>query len=119
MTHDERERLRTYPLGTSSVFDVLPRNLQLWDNVASRQRGNDLHGGSAPFAANKARITQHRLEQRHDGMILCYRRPHVHSPFWSLEDVVQNVPFTTEKDGDTEREYLCPRTQAPVSPTVA
>ena len=51
-------------------------------------------------------------------MLLCHCHSHVSSPFWPLEDMVQDVPFTNEEDDDTGYDYLCPRTQAPVSPTV-
>ena len=34
-------------------------------------------------------------------------------------DIVQDVTFANEEDDDTGRDYLCPRTRPPVSPTVA
>ncbi|KAK2191068.1 hypothetical protein NP493_60g03005 [Ridgeia piscesae] len=52
-------------------------------------------------------------------MLLFRCLPHVHSPFWLVGDVFQDVPFANEEDDDTGRDYLCPRTRAPVSPTIA
>ena len=65
-------------------------------------------------------IDQHRLDPRNDGRLLCqcHCRSHVSSPFWPLEVVVQDVPFTNKEDDDTGQDYLCPRTRAPVSPIV-
>ena len=37
----------------------------------------------------------------------------------SVGDVVQDITLTNLEDDDTGRDYLCPRTQAPASPTVA
>ena len=55
---------------------------------------------------------QHRLDPHNDGRLLCqcHCRSLVSSPFWPLEDVVQDVPFTNEVDDDTGQDYLCPRT---------
>ena len=63
-------------------------------------------------------IGQHRLDPRNDGGLLCqcHCRSHVSSPFWPLEDVVQDIPFTNKEDDDTGQDYLCPRTRAPISP---
>ena len=105
MSQDEREHLCTDSFGASSLFGNLPNKLQLWDKVARRQLL--LH------------INQHRLHPCHDSMLLCRCRPQVHSPFWPVEDMVQDIPFANEEDDDTGRDYLCPRTRAPVSPTVA
>ena len=123
MSLEERELLRTAPFGASSLFDELATKLQLWDKVASRQRDYALYRGSAPFTVGKTRATprrRHRLDPRHDGRLLCqcHCRSHVSRPFWLLEDVVQDVPFANEEDDDTGHDYLCPRTQAPVSPIV-
>ena len=88
---EERERLRTAPFEASSLFDEL---------------------------ATKHSCGLRFTDPRHDGMLLCHCHSHVSSPFWPLEDMVQDVPFTNEEDDDTGYDYLCPRTQAPVSPTV-
>ena len=65
-------------------------------------------------------IGQHRLDLRIYGRLLCqcHCRSHVSIPFWPLEDVVQDVPFTNEEDNDTGQDYLCSRTRTPVSPIV-
>ena len=65
-------------------------------------------------------IGQHRLDLRNDGRLLCqcHCRSHVSSPFWPLEDMVQDVPFTNEGNDDTGQDYLCPRTWVSVSPIV-
>ena len=65
-------------------------------------------------------ICQHRLDPCNDGRLLCQYHcySHISNPFWPVEDVVQNVPFTNEEDDNTGQDYLCPRTQTPVSPIV-
>ena len=78
--------------------------------------------GSAPFAVGKhllLHIDQYRLHPCHNGMLLCRCRPHVHIPFWPVGDIFQDITFASQEDDDTGRDYLCPRTRAPVSPTVA
>ena len=56
----ERERLRTAPFGTSSLFDELATNLQVRDKVASRQQDYALYRGSAPFTVGKTHVAPHR-----------------------------------------------------------
>ena len=65
-------------------------------------------------------IGQHWLDPRNYDRLLCQCHccSHGSSPFWPLEDVVQDVPFTNEEDNDTDQDYLCLRTRAPVSPIV-
>ena len=106
----------------SSLFDDLTNKLQMWDKVASRWRDNALYRGAAPFAVSKhvlLLIDQHRLHPCHNGMHLCGCHPQVHIPFWPVGDVVQEVTFANQENNDSGRDYLCPRTRAPVSPTVA
>ena len=123
VSQEERDRLRMVPFGASSQFDELATKLQLRDKVASRQRDYALtHSGDRHRLPSikhvLLHIGQHRLDPRLDDRLLYHCRSHVSSPFWPPEDVVQDVPFTNEEDNGTGHDYLCPRTQTPVSPIV-
>ena len=122
VSQDEWEFLRTAPFVASSLFDDIPNKLQLWDKVARRQRDNVLYRGSTPFAIGK-RVLLHKrsapttsVPWRHASMSLSSSRTHL---FLASGDVVQDVTLTNLEDDDTGHDYLCPRTRAPVSPTVA
>ena len=122
VSQDEREHLRSAPFVASSLLDNLPTKLELRDKVISGQRDYALYRCSAPFAVSKyvlPHIDQRRLHPCHDGMLLCRCRPHVHIPFWSVGNIVQDVTFANEEDDYTGCDYLCPRTLVAVSPTVA
>ena len=103
---EEREHLRTAPFGAYSLFNELATKLQLRDKTASQQRDYSLYRVSAPFTVGihvLLHIGQHRLDPCNYGRLLCQRhcRSHVSSPFWPLEDMVQDIPFTNEEDDDT------------------
>ena len=119
---EEREHLHAAPFGASSLFDELGTKLQLRDKVASQQQDYTLGARQLlPLAKHVLlHIGQHRLDPCIYGRLLCqyHCRSHVSSPFWPLEDVVQDVPFTNEEDDDTGQDYLCLRTWTPVSPII-
>ena len=120
---EEREHFRTAPFGASSLFDELTTKLQLQDKAQSATRLYPIEGARHLLPSVKhvlLHIGQHRLDPCNDSRLLyqCHCRSPFSSPFWPLEDVVQDVNFTNEEDDDTGQDYLCPRTRAPVSPII-
>ena len=123
MPLEKREHFRTAPFGASPLFDELATKLQLRTRWPVGNETIPYRGARYLLPSVKhmlLQISQHQLDLRNDGRLLCqcHCRSHVSSPFWPLEDVVQDVPFTNEEDDDTGQDYLCPRTRAPVSPIV-
>ena len=96
VSQEERERLRTAPFGTSSLFDELATKLQLRDKVASRQRDYALYSGSAQFTIGKTRATPYRsapaksAPQRQTSMPLSFLRQ---QPFLTTRRRGSGRPF--------------------------